>query len=94
MDNSISRVKLETSNDFLKRLFDIAEEKATKNIRPFGDCNVLVEGSMLYPNVWIETQPMGGEMYAKRNIEVALNNQTIFMDNQREDGRFPGMIAY
>jgi hypothetical protein len=94
MDNSRSRVKLETSNDFLKRLFDMAEEKATKNIRPFGDCNVLVEGSMLYPNVWIETQPMGGEMYAKRNLEVALNNQTIFMDNQREDGRFPGMIAY
>ena len=32
-----------------------------------------------YGNVWIERQPMGGEMYAKRNIEVALNNQIIFM---------------
>ena len=36
---------------------------------------------------------MGGEMYAKRNIEAGLNNIFIFMQYQRKDGRFPGMIS-
>ncbi len=52
---------------------------------------VLVEGGG-YPNAWIETQPMGGEMYAKRDVQVALNNQVIFMLGQRDDGRLPGMV--
>jgi hypothetical protein len=52
----------------------------------------LVEGGG-YGNVWIETQPMGGEMYAKRNLEVALNNQLFFLMGQRADGRLPGMVV-
>lgn len=32
--------------------------------------------------IWLETQPMGGEMYAKRNMEAGLNNQLLFMENQ------------
>lgn len=43
--------------------------------------------------IWLETQPMGGEMYAKRNMEAGLNNQLLFMEHQREDGRLPGSIA-
>mgnify|MGYP003410230635 CR=1 FL=1 len=32
-------------------------------------------------------------MYAKRNMEAALNNQLLFMETAREDGRIPGSIA-
>lgn len=53
---------------------------------------VLVEGEG-YRNVWLETQPMGGAMWAKRDVRLALNNQLIFMRNQRSDGRLPGMIT-
>ena len=37
---------------------------------------------------------MGGEMYASRDMEIALNNHLIFMKYQRRDGRIPGMITY
>jgi hypothetical protein len=37
---------------------------------------------------------MGGEMYAKRDISVALANILIFLRYQRRDGKFPGMISY
>lgn len=81
-----------TNNASLQGLFDRCEDMIQKNITAFLNKKVLVEGSY-YPNVWLETQPMGGEMYAKRNMEVALNNQLIFMEHQREDGRLPGMIS-
>ncbi|MDR6551892.1 MGH1-like glycoside hydrolase domain-containing protein [Paenibacillus qinlingensis] len=87
-----TQVSYTTDNATLQRLYDLCEEMAKKNIQIFLDKKVLVEGSY-YPNVWLETQPMGGEMYAKRNMEVALNNQLIFMENQREDGRIPGMVS-
>lgn len=66
---------------------------AKRNIVRFGNYQVLVEGGG-YANVWLETQPMGGYMYAKRNLDVAKSNVCIFMDFQREDGRLPGMISY
>ncbi len=88
-----SRVTLTTSDIFMKNLFDIAEDKIKQNIKLFDGMNTLIEGSILYRNLWIETQPMGGEMYAKRNLEVGLNNQLIFMNYQREDGRLPSMIS-
>lgn len=31
-------------------------------------------------------------MYAKRNLATALNNQRMFMDHMREDGRLPSVI--
>lgn len=71
----------------------MAEAKAKWNIAGFGKYQVLVEGAE-YKNVWLETQPMGDYMYAKRNLEVAINNILIFMDYQRDDGRFPGMLRY
>lgn len=43
--------------------------------------------------VWLETQPMGGAMYATRNVPLALNNQLAFMRTQRADGRLPGMVS-
>ena len=85
-------VSFRTSDAALQRLFDAAEAKAASNIVQFTPTmKILVEGGG-YPNAWIETQPMGGEMYAKRNLEVALNNQLIFMFGQRSDGRLPGMV--
>ncbi len=87
------RVQFKTSNAILKKIFDEAEKKAKWNIADFGKYKVLVEGAE-YKNVWLETQPMGGCMYAKRDVEIARNNQLIFMDLQREDGRLAGAISY
>ncbi|WP_051538214.1 MGH1-like glycoside hydrolase domain-containing protein [Butyrivibrio proteoclasticus] len=84
-------VRFDCSDPSLLALIRAAEEKCLKNIKRFGDKEVLIEGGG-YEKVWIETQPMGGAMYGKRNIEVALNNVKIFMDHQREDGRLPGSI--
>lgn len=85
-------VTLETNNPRVRTVFDACERMCAENLRMFGDKQVLREGSV-YKNVWIETQPMGGEMYASRNMAAALNNQLIFMQYQRRDGRFPGMIS-
>lgn len=82
------------SEDAVKTyVFNRAEEICRSNVALFGDMKVLMEGAK-YTGVWLETQPMGGEMYASRNMEVALNNHLIFMKNQRRDGRVPGMIRY
>jgi hypothetical protein len=85
-------VFFETSNNKLQALYDAAESKALVNINRFEDYSVLVEGGN-YRYVWLETQPMGGYMYGKRNLEIARNNIRIFLDFQRKDGRFPGMIT-
>lgn len=88
-----TEVHFKTTNTALQQVYDKAEEKAQWNISRFGSYQVLVEGAQ-YKNVWLETQPMGGYMYAKRNLEIARNNILIFIDNQREDGRMPGMLSY
>lgn len=81
-----------TADEGLQSLHDAAVEKLKKNLVQFKpSMKVLVEGGG-YPNAWIETQPMGGEMYAKRDIQTALNNNVIFMITQRDDGRLPGMV--
>ena len=63
------------------------------NVKPFLpglDC--IKEGSG-YKNVWLETQPMAGAMWAVRNVTNALANQLVFMRTQRPDGRLPGMVT-
>jgi len=85
-------VRFETEDGGLRTMFDACERQAGENIRPFGDRRVMQEGAM-YQGVWLETQPMGGAMYAGRDMEIALNNQLIFMLYQRRDGRLPGMIT-
>lgn len=81
-----------TTDEPLQKLYDSAVEKLRGNLVQFTpSMRVLVEGGG-YPNAWIETQPMGGEMYAKRDAQTALNNQAIFMITQRDDGRLPGMV--
>ena len=86
-------VRFSTANSLVQKLFDSAEEKCRQNLKMFGDRKVLIEGGG-YDKVWIETQPMGGAMYGKRDLEAAYNNCKIFMDFQREDGRLPGSIEY
>lgn len=87
-----TNVIFQTSDPLLQKLIDTAEKKSLENIKDFAGRKVLIEGGG-YEKIWLETQPMGGEMYAKRNMEVALNNQLLFMENIREDGRLPGSIA-
>ncbi len=84
-------VKFDTNDRLLKKLCDSADEKSKLNLKKFGDVKVLIEGGG-YEKVWLETQPMGGAMYAKRDLEAAINNQRIFMDYQSLDGRLPGSI--
>ena len=86
-------VRFETENAALQELFDRAERKAAGNLKDFGKDRVLTEGGG-YEKIWLETQPMGGEMYAARDMEAALNNQLMFMRTQREDGRIAGSIQY
>jgi hypothetical protein len=86
-------VQFKTSDANLQKVYDAAEGKAKWNIARFGSYKVLVEGAG-YNNVWLETQPMGGYMYGKRDLEIARNNIQLFMAYQREDGRFPGMLGH
>ena len=86
-------VKFTTADDAVTKVFARAEALAKENIKQFGDRRCMQEGAK-YIGVWLETQPMGGEMYATRDMEVALNNHLIFMQYQRRDGRMAGMITY
>ena len=54
-------------DDGRQQVFDRCEELAKPNIKRFGDRRVMREGAK-YDGVWLETQPMGGEMYATRDI--------------------------
>ena len=87
-----SGVSFRTDDKLLQAVFDDCEAKCLLNLKEFGDYKVLIEGAK-YNGVWLETQPMGGEMYAKRNIAVALANILIFLRYQRRDGKYPGMIS-
>lgn len=87
-----TEVNFQTSDSALHKLFHVAEEKARWNIKDFAGRTVLIEGGG-YEKIWLETQPMGGEMYAKRNMAAGVNNNLLFMECQRADGRIPGSIA-
>lgn len=84
-------VTFQTSDPALQRIYDRAEEIERGNIAVMDGRRVLIEGSV-YRNLWIETQPMGGEMYAKRDMDAAYNNQYLFLKYQRADGRLPGVL--
>ncbi len=84
-------VTFHTEDDSIQRVYDAAEEKCRRNLQAFGGRTVLVEGGG-DEKIWLETQPMGGEMYALRSLEAARNNCALFMEHQREDGRLPGSI--
>ncbi|MDR0388154.1 MAG: hypothetical protein LBH57_08990 [Treponema sp.] len=85
-------VEFKTSDSFLMNLYCAADTVLKSNVKDFGGRPVLIEGGG-YDSIWIETQPMGGEMYAKRNMEAAINNVTLFIDHQHENGRYPYRIS-
>lgn len=85
-------VQFHCADPALNQLMTKAEGLAAANIVQFAPTlPALIEGGG-YSSVYTETQPMGGEMYAKRNPRVALNNQLLFMLCQRADGRLPGRV--
>lgn len=86
-------VTFSIEDSLIQRIFDQAMEKCQGNVMDFGGRRVLIEGGG-YRKIWLETQPMGGEMFAKVDLDVAMNNQRLFMEHQRQDGRLPGSIAY
>ena len=86
-------VRFATSDSDLQFVFDRCEELCAKNIYEIAGMRVMQEGAK-YRGVWLETQPMAGEMYAKRDMEVALNNILVFMMHSRGDGRLSGFIGF
>ncbi|MBQ8073320.1 MAG: hypothetical protein IJ231_06115 [Clostridia bacterium] len=84
-------VSFHTEDAVLQGVWDAAEAKCRLNLRDFGGDRVLVEGGG-YQKIWLETQPMGGEMYALRDLTAAKNNCGLFLRHQRADGRLPGSI--
>jgi hypothetical protein len=89
----MNKTVFKTEDAFLQKLYDEAEKRICGNLRDFGGRKVLVEGAG-YEKIWLETQPMGGEMFFKRdNSGAALNNILLFMEMQRDDGRLPGSIT-
>lgn len=86
-----TKVSFRTDNAEVQRLFDEACRKCLDNLKDFGPDRVLVEGGG-YEKIWLETQPMGGEMYAGHDMTAAANNQLLFMHTQRADGRLAGSI--
>ena len=89
----VTRVEFQTADNTLQELYVSAEARAAANLVQYTpELQILVEGEN-WPTAHLETQPMGGHMYAKRNLRVGLSNQIIFIDAQRADGRFPGRIV-
>lgn len=84
-------VSFHIANTAMQKLYDTAVEKCSGNLQCFAGDWVLVEGGG-YEKIWLETQPMGGEMYAGYRMDAALNNQRLFMRTQRADGRLAGSI--
>ena len=46
-------VRFRTEDAALQELFELAQQKAKKNIFDFGGTKVMIEGSALYRGVWI-----------------------------------------
>ena len=85
-------VTFTTADAELLALVRRAEEICEANKAVYAGIPVLREGAK-YNGVWLETQPLGGEMYACRDAVTALGNHLIFMKYQRRDGKMPGMIS-
>ena len=85
-------VTVTTEDASLSALLTKALALCEENKSVFGGIPVLREGGK-YNGVWLETQPMGGEMFAAHDAVTALGNHLIFMKYQRRDGKLPGMIS-
>ena len=85
-------VTVRTKDPDLQLVFDGILKTCQENIRFVKSGGVsrkgLVEGD-IWIGIWMETQPMGGAMYGKINLEVARNNVEIVLDGQAANGLLP-----
>ena len=82
-----------TTDKLLTAIYESAVRTEKNNIVDFNGRRAVVEGGD-YRNLWLETQPMGGEMYAKYDLEAGFNNIVLFMDAMDDEGMMPGMLTY
>ena len=82
-----------TTDELVSCIFNKAVATEKNNIVDFNGRRAVVEGGD-YRNLWLETQPMGGEMYAKHDLEAGFNNIDLFMDAIDDEGMMPGMLTY
>ena len=86
-------MQLSTTNPLLQRVFDAILQANLKNEeRMPNGLRVLVEGDIWRGGIWLETQPMGGSMYGKFDLEIARNNLEIIIDNQYPSGALPHIV--
>ena len=84
-----SGVGVRTSKQVLQRIFEGVVAANAVNFEKLKDGRkVLVEGD-IWRGVWLETQPMGGAMYGKFDLEVARNNIEVVLDGQAPSGQLP-----
>lgn len=84
-------VEFTSNNVKLQRIFNSILQACSKNLDQMEDGKkVLVEGD-IWRGIWLETQPMGGSMYGKFDLEVARNNFDVVLNGQYEDGKFPSL---
>lgn len=88
-----SPVEFDSTDPTLKQLFDDAQKVAASNIRDWNGKQVLVEGG-LWNGLWLETQPMGGEMYGKRDLTIARNNIEVILSLQHPGGHLPAATFF
>ena len=82
-------VEFSSSNPMLQKVFEAITRANLKNEDRMEDGRrVLVEGD-IWRAIWFETQPMGGSMYGKFNLEIARNNFDVVLDGQWENGKLP-----
>lgn len=84
-----AEVRVITNHARLQKIFDSAVAACHHNEARMTDGReVLVEGD-IWRGLWLETQPMGGAMFAKFDLKRALNNIEIVIEGQRDDGLLP-----
>lgn len=84
-------VEFTSDNPKLQRIFDAILKANARNVDRMEDGRkVLVEGD-IWRAIWLETQPMGGSMYGKFDLEVARNNFDVVLDGQWENGKLPAV---
>jgi alpha-glucosidase len=91
-------VEFQTSDTLLGNLYVAAERVLKDNIVNFHGRSLLTEGGNygvgtgIFGGMWLESQPVASEMYAKRDMLTATNTVQAFIDCQRTDGKIPGMV--
>ena len=86
-----SGVTFRSSDAGLQRLYDAAESGLARNITVVGGMRLITEGGG-YAGAYLESAPKGGEIYATRDPQIALNHQLAFVLYPRADGRMPAAV--